>query len=35
MADRYRLLGIERQGSPGHPRTHELLSHGVVIVEGL
>ncbi|MFI5393842.1 MAG: cyclase family protein, partial [Myxococcota bacterium] len=29
------FLGIERQGSPGHPTHQELLSHGVVIVEGL
>lgn len=29
------FLGIERQGSSGHPTHHELLSHGVVIVEGL
>jgi arylformamidase len=29
------FLSIERKGSPGHPVHVELLSHGVVIVEGL
>jgi arylformamidase len=29
------FLGIERQGSPGHPTHIELLSNSVVIVEGL
>lgn len=29
------FLGIERRGNPGHPTHVELLSHDVVIVEGL
>lgn len=29
------FLGIEKQGNPGHPVHKELLSHRIVIVEGL
>ena len=29
------FLGIEKRGAQGHPVHVELLSHGVIIVEGL